>query len=132
MFLGPIQRPIRWVLGGFYRGLKRSVRDVEHSPPPSAEVNREWSSTSVHPTHLYDFDRDSVTFIFISTQSFVFGIIVFLYFLVSNHHGRHAKKGRTLKWMLQPSFQQRDAFFKGDVRRGSLCKWGPQKLQKSL
>lgn len=78
----------------FLPGIKRSVRDVEHSPPSSAEVMNEWSSTSVHPTHLYDVDRDNVTFTF--TQSFVFVImIVLLYFLVSNRHGRHATKGRT-------------------------------------
>ena len=81
---------------GFLPGVKRSVRDVEHSPPSSAEVMNEWSSITVHPTHLYDVDRDSVTFTFTFTQSFVFGImIVLLYFLVSNRHGRHATKGRT-------------------------------------
>lgn len=78
----------------FLPGVKRSVRDAERSPPPSPEVKIEWRSTSVNPPHLYDVDRDSLTFSF--TQSFVFGImVVFLYFLVSNRHGRHVTKGRT-------------------------------------
>ena len=80
----------------FLPGVKWSVRDVERSPPPSPEVKRECSSTSVYLPHFYDVDRDSLTFTFTFTQSFVFGIIiVFLYFLASNRHGCHATKGRT-------------------------------------
>jgi hypothetical protein len=36
--LGPIQPPIQWVPGALSLGVKRSERETDHSPPPSAEV----------------------------------------------------------------------------------------------
>jgi hypothetical protein len=42
--LGSIQPPIQWVTG-----LKRPGREVGHSPPASAEVNRMWIYTSTPP-----------------------------------------------------------------------------------
>jgi hypothetical protein len=36
--LGPTQPPIQWVPGALSLGVKRSGREVDHSPPSSAEV----------------------------------------------------------------------------------------------
>jgi hypothetical protein len=36
--LGPTQPPMQWVLGALSVGLKRPVREADHSPPCSAEV----------------------------------------------------------------------------------------------
>jgi hypothetical protein len=36
--LGPTQPPIQWVPGALSLGVKRPGREVDHSPPSSAEV----------------------------------------------------------------------------------------------
>jgi hypothetical protein len=36
--LGPTQPPIQWVAGTHFLGVTRPVREVDHSPPSSAEV----------------------------------------------------------------------------------------------
>jgi hypothetical protein len=36
--LGPTQRPIQWVPGTLFLGVKRPGREADHSPPSSAEV----------------------------------------------------------------------------------------------
>jgi hypothetical protein len=36
--LGPAQPPIQWVLGALSLGVKRPVREADHSPPSSVEV----------------------------------------------------------------------------------------------
>jgi hypothetical protein len=38
--LGPTQPPIQWVPRGLSLGVKRPVRDADHSPPPSVEVKQ--------------------------------------------------------------------------------------------
>ena len=43
-------------------GLRRSGREIDHSPPPSAEVKSEWSCTSTSPTYLHGADRHNFTF----------------------------------------------------------------------
>jgi len=48
--LGPIQLPVKWVSGAFSLGVKWSVREVDHSPPSSAEVKNGWSYISTPPT----------------------------------------------------------------------------------
>jgi hypothetical protein len=45
--LGFIQPPIQWV-----PGVKRPVRDADHSPPTSAEVKKMWIYTSTPPYAL--------------------------------------------------------------------------------
>jgi hypothetical protein len=38
--------PIQWVLGDLSLGVKRPGREVDHSPPTSAEVKKMWIYTS--------------------------------------------------------------------------------------
>jgi hypothetical protein len=40
--LEPTQPPIQWVPGAFSPGVKRQVREADHSPPTSAEVKKTW------------------------------------------------------------------------------------------
>jgi hypothetical protein len=40
----PSQPPIQWVLG-FFPGVERPGREVNHSPPSSDDVKNEWSFT---------------------------------------------------------------------------------------
>jgi hypothetical protein len=44
--LGPTQPPVQWVPGVVYRGVKRSGREADHSPPSSVEVKNAWSYTT--------------------------------------------------------------------------------------
>ena len=59
--LGPTQPSIQWV-SGFFPGVKRPGREVNHSPPSSVEVNNEWSSTSTTPVCLHGIGREHFTF----------------------------------------------------------------------
>jgi hypothetical protein len=43
--LGPIQPTIQWVSEALIPGVKRSGREADHLPPPSAEVKSPWSYT---------------------------------------------------------------------------------------
>jgi hypothetical protein len=56
---GPTEPPVKWVPGFFPSMLKRPGREVDHSPPSSAEVKNEWSYVS--HICLRDVDRDSCT-----------------------------------------------------------------------
>jgi hypothetical protein len=47
--LRPTQPPIQWVPGALSSGVKRSGREVDHSPPTSAEVKNIWIYTSTPP-----------------------------------------------------------------------------------
>jgi hypothetical protein len=38
--LGSTQPPIQWIPGDLFLGVKRPVREADHSPPSSAEVKR--------------------------------------------------------------------------------------------
>jgi hypothetical protein len=51
--LGPTQPPNQWAIGALSLGLKRPVREADHSPPSSAEVNNAWSYTSTPPIRLH-------------------------------------------------------------------------------
>jgi hypothetical protein len=44
--LGPTPSPIEWVPGALSLGVKRPVREADHSPPSSDEVKNAWSYTS--------------------------------------------------------------------------------------
>jgi hypothetical protein len=44
--------------GPFYGGIKRPGPEVNHLPPPSAEVKNEWSYTSAPPIRIHGTDRD--------------------------------------------------------------------------
>jgi hypothetical protein len=48
------QPPIQWVPGTLSPGVKRPGREVDHSPPTSAEVKKTWVNTS---TSTYIFMR---------------------------------------------------------------------------
>ena len=43
-------------------GLKRMVREVNHSPSPSVEVKNEWRYTSAPPYCLHGLDKEKCTF----------------------------------------------------------------------
>jgi hypothetical protein len=47
--LGPNQPQNRWITRAFTPGLKRPRRELDHSPPPSAEVKDASSYTSTPP-----------------------------------------------------------------------------------
>jgi hypothetical protein len=73
MALGPTQPPIQWVPGALYLGVKRPVREADHSPPSSAEV-KEWvelylpspSTPSWHSALLKHRGNFTFTFTFYS------------------------------------------------------------------
>jgi len=44
-------------------GVKRPGRDIDHSPPSSAEIKNEWSFTSASPVGLHDMYIDILFFI---------------------------------------------------------------------
>jgi hypothetical protein len=44
--------------------VKPPERDADHAPPPSIEINKEWSYTSAPPTCLHDAHRGTFTFTF--------------------------------------------------------------------
>jgi hypothetical protein len=50
--LGPTQPPIQWVQGALSPGVKRSGREVDHSPAPSDEVKNAWSCYPHSPIRL--------------------------------------------------------------------------------
>jgi hypothetical protein len=47
--LVPTQPIIQWVSGALSPGVKRPVREADHSPPASAEVKKMWIYTSTPP-----------------------------------------------------------------------------------
>jgi len=47
---------------GAFLGLKRPGRDVDYSPPSSAEVNNEWIHTSALLVCLHGVYRETFTF----------------------------------------------------------------------
>jgi hypothetical protein len=47
--LGPSKPPFQWVPGALSPGIKRLVREADHSPPASAEVKKTWIYTSTPP-----------------------------------------------------------------------------------
>jgi hypothetical protein len=51
--LGSTQRPIQWVPGALSLGVKRPVREADHSPTSNAEVKNAWSYTSIPPVRLH-------------------------------------------------------------------------------
>jgi len=53
MVLEPTQPPIQWVPGAPSPGVKRSVREANHTPLSGAEVNNAWSYTSAPQTRFH-------------------------------------------------------------------------------
>jgi hypothetical protein len=51
--LGPTQPPIQWVPGALSLGIMWPAREVDHSPPSSAEVKNVWTYTSTPPIRLH-------------------------------------------------------------------------------
>jgi hypothetical protein len=49
--LGPTQPPIQWTLG-FFPEDKAAGAEVNHSSPPRAQVNSQWSYTFTSPACL--------------------------------------------------------------------------------
>ena len=54
----------------FSKGLKDQGRDVDHSPPTSAEFKKEWSYTSAPYICLYGVDRDNFTLYHFDLKSY--------------------------------------------------------------
>jgi hypothetical protein len=52
--LGPTQPPTQWLPGAFSLGVKRLGREVDHSPPSSAEV-KEWVKLYIHSPNTSSF-----------------------------------------------------------------------------
>jgi hypothetical protein len=50
--LRPTQPPIQWVQGFLSLGVKRPVREADHSSPSSTEVKNAWSYTST-PQYVF-------------------------------------------------------------------------------
>jgi hypothetical protein len=50
--LGPTQPPLKRVTGALSLGIKRPVREADHSPTSSAEVKNAWSYTFTPPIRL--------------------------------------------------------------------------------
>jgi hypothetical protein len=48
---GLTQLPMQWLLGSLSLGVKRSVREADHSPPDIVEVKKIWIYTSTPPLH---------------------------------------------------------------------------------
>ena len=46
----------------YFQVVKRSVQEVNYSPPSSAEDEDEWSYTSTPHTYLHGVDRDKFAF----------------------------------------------------------------------
>jgi hypothetical protein len=55
------QPPIQWVPGALSPGVKRPGREIDQSPPTSAEVNKMWLCTST-PPYAFMKHRDKFTF----------------------------------------------------------------------
>jgi hypothetical protein len=52
--LGPTQARVQWVPGALSLGVKRPGREVDYSPPTSAEVKKKWIYISIHsPIRLH-------------------------------------------------------------------------------
>jgi hypothetical protein len=51
--LGHTQPPIQWIPGALSLGVKRLEREVDHSPPSSAEVKNAWSYTFIPSVRLH-------------------------------------------------------------------------------
>jgi hypothetical protein len=60
--LEPAQPHIQWA-PGFFPEVKRPWREVNHTPPSSAEVKNEYSYTSTSPLWLYGVDRENSFFL---------------------------------------------------------------------
>jgi hypothetical protein len=71
--LGPTQPPIQWVPGALSLGVKRPVREADHSPPSSAEVKNAWRYTSTPQYVFMEWrivkHRDNFTFYHLFTLS---------------------------------------------------------------
>jgi hypothetical protein len=69
MALEPTKPPIQWVLGALSLGVKRPVREADHSPPSSAEV-KESVDLYLHSSNTPSWrgaqlkHRDNFTFTF--------------------------------------------------------------------
>jgi hypothetical protein len=50
--LGSTEPPIQWVPGALSLGVKRPVRDADHSPPSSVEIKNAWIYTFTPPIRL--------------------------------------------------------------------------------
>jgi hypothetical protein len=50
--LGPIQPPIKWVLGALTPGVKWTGHEANHSPSSSAKVKTLWNYTST-PQYVF-------------------------------------------------------------------------------
>jgi hypothetical protein len=52
--LGPTQHPFQWVSGALFLRVKRPGREVDHSPPFSAEA-KEYVGQYLHSSNMYSW-----------------------------------------------------------------------------
>jgi hypothetical protein len=60
LFSGP-QRPIKWVPGALFPGIKWPESETDHSPQSKAEVKNVWVYTSTHPVLVRGMCTDNFT-----------------------------------------------------------------------
>jgi len=80
--LGPTQGSYSMGTGGSFPGLKRPLREADHSPPSSSEIKNAWRYTTT-PQYVFMAwclvkHRDKFTFIFIVQNASICWRIVFM------------------------------------------------------
>jgi hypothetical protein len=74
-FLGPTQPPIQWVTVALSLGVKRPVRETDHSPPSSAEA-KEWVELCLHSQYSFmawcSFKKNTGTTLHTHTYMYIY------------------------------------------------------------
>jgi hypothetical protein len=60
--LGPTQPPIQWVTGAIFLGVKRPVRETDHSSPSMPRSKNEWRYIPI-PQYAFNFTFTSVSYL---------------------------------------------------------------------
>jgi hypothetical protein len=61
----PTQPPIQGAPGLLFLGVKWQGHEVDHSPPSNAEVENEWSYTSIPSVCLHGVEWEKLNFLYI-------------------------------------------------------------------
>lgn len=138
--LGPTTSLIQWVLWALSAEVKWPEREVDKSPPPSAEVNNQWSCTSISPYIIRVCclinHRDSCVFTFMETitsyefvDSWLFEFDAsrirenWVRYFVSPTHNLHTISDDTIVQRLYMSFinSETPLHLKSDFPKVALC-----------